>query len=246
MDENRDMIRFWAEQPDPDPVRESFSRRQALENEMDRLKKRFLPTLVGVALFLIYTIVLINGVNAWTKGKDQKIMESAVRSARATERSYIFEVANITPEKFADMEKAKESGQPKILTGDESKQAAIEALAVPISQHIAGLRMDRGVTVAGAKTYIWGVDFARLDSGKYGRTIEEVLSGTVEGYTEGHSTRPEDDNLAKELCTAYYNGELPSKWTPDLEFAEINADGSVTARNELHTGSRTKFWSLDE
>ena len=242
-----DMIRFgdWAAQ-EPEPVLEQFSRRQYREMELDRIKKRFLPTLIGFAVFAIYTILLSAGVRSNAVKGNVEYTEAAVRSAVASERAYIFEVANITPAQFAAMEEAKKEGQPTILTGEESRQAAIEALAGPIAEHIAGLRMDRNVTLDGVKTYIWGVDFARLDSGKYGHTIEGILSGSVEGYTKGRATRPEDDDLAKELCTAYYNGELPSRWSPDLEFAEINADGSVTARNELNTDSKTKYWWWEE
>jgi hypothetical protein len=133
-----------------------------------------------------------------------------------------------------------------LLTGDASLQAAIDAMVEPVARHIAGLRMDRGVTVNGAKTYVWGVDFSRLASGKYGRTIEEVLAGNIEGYKEDHAVRQEDRDISRELCTAYMHGERPNKWTPDLEFAEINADGSVTARNKLKTDSTTRFWGYEE
>lgn len=134
----------------------------------------------------------------------------------------------------------------QFLTGEASMQAAIDSMVEPIAEHVAGLRMDRGVTIAGAKTYVWGVDFPRLDSGKYGSTIQQILEGNIEGYTKGHAVRNEDREIARELVTAYMKGERPDKWTPDLEFAEINADGSVTARNKLKTDSTTKFWRLEE
>ena len=132
-----------------------------------------------------------------------------------------------------------------IKTGDASKQEAINAMVPLIADHIAGLRMDRGVTIDGARTYIWGVDFSRLDSGRYG-DLQHVLEGNIEGYTKDRGARPEDTALAQELCTDYIYKALPSKWSPDLEFAEINADGSVTARNEWKTGSMTKFWRYGE
>lgn len=221
-----------------------------MQDRIYRAKKRY--GLELIALFAWAASMMIGCcltgwiVHSNTQKKADENTQSAVRSAVATERAYIFDVANITQTQFEAMEAAKKEGQPHILTGEESRQAAIEALAGPIAEHIAGLCMDRGVTVDGVKTYIWGVDFARLKSGNYGRTIEAVLGGTVEGYTKGHGTRPEDDALAIELCTAYYNDELPRRWTPDLEFATINADGSVTARNELNTGSKTKYWWWEE
>lgn len=147
-------------------------------------------------------------------------------------------------QKYLDQKKEEEQ-KAGFLTGDASKQAAIDAMVEPIAEHIAGLRMDRGVTIDGVCTYIWGVDFTRLDSGKYGSTIQDVLDGNVEAYKFGHSVRDEDRELARELVTAYMNGERPNRWTPDLEFAEINADGSVTARSKLKTDSTTKFWRYE-
>lgn len=130
-------------------------------------------------------------------------------------------------------------------TGDASRQNAIDVMVPKIADHVAGLRMDRGVTIDGCKTYVWGVDFTRLDSNKYGG-LDDVLEGNIEGYTKNRGARPEDTELAIELCTDYIMKSYPSKWSPDLEFAEINADGSVTARNEYKTGSMTKFWRYGE
>lgn len=134
----------------------------------------------------------------------------------------------------------------RVLTGDESMNAAINALTDALAVHIAGLRMDRGVTADGAKTYIWGVDIARLDSGKYGSSIESVLAGNIECYSAGHAVRAEDKQIAFEIADAYLRGIRPDKWIPSLEFAEIHADGSVTARNELFTGRSTKYWVYGE
>ena len=131
-------------------------------------------------------------------------------------------------------------------TGEKlDRLTPVQALSRKLAQHIAGLRMDRGVTEDGARTYIWGVDLARLASGKYGETIADVLAGNIEAYTAGHETRPEDDALGLEIAKMYLDGQRPGRWRPDLEFAEINADGSVTARNELKTTSMTKFWSWE-
>ena len=147
-------------------------------------------------------------------------------------------------QKYLDQKEMDEKAA-QFLTGDASKQAAIDSMVQPVAEHIATLRMERGVTIDGVKTYVWGVDFSRLDSGKYGSTIQQVLDGNVEAYVYGHAVRNEDTELARELCTAYMNGERPDRWTPDLEFAEINADGSVTARSKLKTDSTTKFWRYE-
>lgn len=158
--------------------------------------------------------------------------------------------AQVTSQLRADFqryldEQEEERRASQFLTGDASLQAAIDEMVPIIAEHIAGLRMDRGVTIDGAKTYIWGVDFTRLDSGKYGSSIQEVVEGNVEGYVKGHAVRNEDREIARELVTAYMHGERPDRWRPDLEFAEINPDGSVTARNMLFTNSMTKYWGYE-
>ena len=129
----------------------------------------------------------------------------------------------------------------KLLVDEESKQAQITALSKLFAEHIASLRMDRHVTKDGAITYIWGVDIPRAESGRYG-DMQSVLDGSVEGYVKGHPTRPEDDALGLEIATDYISGKRPDRWRPDLEFAVINADGSVTARNEHITGPSTAYW----
>lgn len=129
----------------------------------------------------------------------------------------------------------------KPLVDEESKQAQITELSKLFAEHIASLRMDRHVTKDGAITYIWGVDITRAESGRYD-DIQSVLDGSVEGYVKGHPTRPEDDALGLEIATDYINGKRPDRWRPDLEFAVINADGSVTARNEYITGPSTAYW----
>lgn len=143
-------------------------------------------------------------------------------------------------------EQRQEKQAAGLLTGEASLQAAIDEMVEPIAVHVATLRMDRKVTVIGVKTYIWGVDLARLGSGKYGNSIQDVLEGNVEGYVYGHAVRNEDREIAREIVTAYMKGERPNGWTPDLEFAEINGDGSVTARNMLKTNSKTIFWRYPE
>ena len=144
-----------------------------------------------------------------------------------------------------EMEKAKAEGKPALLTGEESRQAAINDLGEKLAVHAAGLRMDRKVTKAGAETYLW-VDAARLLSGKYGATIDDVLSGPVENYDPNHAVRNEDREIGLKVASAVINGAFPDGFTTDLQFAEINADGSVTARSKLKTDSTTVFWRVSE
>lgn len=184
-------------------------------------------------LMIAWSVTLCSITEAWTR----KVVTKEVTLQVQSEMRHGFQ------QYLEQMEQDEKAAQ--FLTGEASRQAAIDEMIMPIAEHIAGLRMDRHVTVDGVKTYIWGVDFTRLDSGKYGSTIQQVLDGNVEAYKKGHAVRNEDKEIARELVTAYMNGERPDRWTPDLEFAEINADGSVTARSKLKTDSTTKFWRYE-
>ena len=130
------------------------------------------------------------------------------------------------------------------LTGDASRQAAITELGEKLTVHAAGLRQDRKVTKAGAETYLW-VDIARWLSGLYGKTIDDILEGPVENYDKNHPVREEDREIGMRVAEAVMTGNYPNGFTTDLQFAEINADGSVTARSKLKTDSTTVFWHLE-
>ena len=199
--------------------------------------RKYLILIVGAAAFTIWSILLSSWVN-YRAGKE-------AQSAVTTAENHIFDVMGISREQFQEMEKAKAEGKPALLTGEESRQAAINDLGEKLAVHAAGLRMDRKVTKAGAETYLW-VDAARLLSGKYGSTIDDVLSGPVENYDRNHAVRNEDREIGLKVASAVINGAFPDGFTTDLQFAEINADGSVTARSKLKTDSTTVFWRVSE
>ena len=135
----------------------------------------------------------------------------------------------------------------QFLTGDSSLNAAIEDLTKSLSVHVASLRMERNVTKKGAEVYAW-VDCARLASGLYGKTIEDVLNNkdnSVEGYIPGHAVRNEDTEIARRVATDYLNGKYPDRYYTGMQFAVINADGSVTARDMLFTNHKTRYWPME-
>lgn len=132
-------------------------------------------------------------------------------------------------------------------TGQDSYNEALKAIEDPLAVHVAGLRQKRKVTKAGAETYCW-VDLARLKSGNYGTSLLDFLTNPlqIEGYYPDIHVRPEDREIAHRVAVIYMNGEFPDGFTVDFQYAEINPDGSVTARTELNTGSMTKFWRVEE
>lgn len=222
---------------DEEKFRECFcpAENKRLKNEEKKnfIVKRYLPTVVSVALFATITAGACGiTANIVRKRTTEEVTQRVTSEMRQGFQNYIESIR-------------EEERQASFLADDASRQAAIDLMVAPIAEHIAGLRMDRKVTVDGAKTYVWGVDFTRLSSGRYGKTINEVLGGNIEGYVKGHGVRPEDTELARQLCTDYMTGCFPKDWTPDLEFAEINSDRSVTARSKLKTDSTTVFWRYD-
>lgn len=259
MDEERAraIIPVWAA---TEESQKRTSNREGVKQQMTERWREFTGNFIRdhfITIIIIFA-VLLEGfiVSAYTKKRVRSEVTEATRAAVEAEMRQGFldyqNNPNAETEALLTLKRAGfedflnwQMGQ-NLKTGDESLNAAIEALVPKIADHIAGLRMDRGVTIDGCRTYVWGVDFSRLDSRKYGSNIDDVLEGNIEGYTKNRGARPEDTELARELCTDYVKKAYPSKWSPDLEFAEINADGSVTARNEYKTGSKTKFWRYGE
>ena len=213
---------------------------------MERFKRRYGLLVIGAALFTVYTVALSAGVAHRTEKRvteevtervTKEVTEAVTAELRAGFRDYL-KGLGLNPD-----------GTP-IEAEEEGLRAEIDALAGPLAEHAAGLRIDRKVTEAGAETYLY-VDCARWLSGKHGESIEDVLSETgpggtkqIEAYTPGHATRPEDREIAERVSTAIITGQWPDGFTAELQFAEINADGSVTARDMWKTDSTTTFWRI--
>lgn len=199
--------------------------------DVRRIMRRYGILLMTAAVFTVYTVCL----SAFVARRAEKRVRLEVTEAVTAELRQEYE-AKITE---------LEAERNRVLTDEESLRGAIEALKAPLAQHAAGLRMDRKVTKEGAETYLY-VDCARWLSGLHGKTIEEVLSepNQVEAYTPGHATRNEDEEIAERVATAILTGKYPDGFTPELRYAEINADGSVTARDKWKTDSTTTFWRI--
>jgi hypothetical protein len=192
--------------------------------------------IIGAALFTIYTVILSASVAHRTEIRVRQ--EMAGEAAAAVEQ---YKAEQDKKEKDAE-EEQKKAG---FLTGEASQQNYINMLAGTLSEHVASLRMERGVTAAGAETYAW-VDLARFASGLYGSTLEEVLSDPkqIEGYIKGHATRPEDDEIGLRVATNYVMKKFPTGYNMNMMFARIMADGSVEARDQYDTGPDTRYFAI--
>ena len=133
----------------------------------------------------------------------------------------------------------------QFLTGDASFEAAVEGLAVPLSQILATYAMDYGVTEEGLRTIGW-VFCARYakSSTEFGLTPQEILekAGAWEGKVVEHATRPQDLELAREIARDFLKGQYPDGFTTALTFFVREAGGKIIARNEFYTGPYTIYW----
>jgi len=147
--------------------------------------------------------------------------------------------------KRQEIAKKEAADSDAFLSDEKSRQNAIDKYKTLLAIHAGSLRMERGVTPEGIETYLW-VDMTRYLSGLYGKELWDVLiSDQIECFIIGHSFGPEDEEIAERVATMIVDNQRPRRYRNDLFYAEINADGSVTARNELHTSSKTKFWSIE-
>ena len=237
----RAIIPMWADAPD-DTVKEYTPKKNRAETqakirqdmkaaladrESDSIRRNLIAILVLTAFVLEGWIVAVYTENRVSKEVRQTV-ESEMRQGFAV---------------YLEEQEQKRQAE-NLLTGEASLQAAITELGEKLTVHAAGLRQDRKVTKAGAETYLW-VDVARWLSGLYGDSIDAVLEGPVENYDKDHPVREEDREIGMRVAEAVMTGNYPNGFTTDLQFAEINADGSVTARSKLKTDSTTVFWRIE-
>ena len=133
----------------------------------------------------------------------------------------------------------------KLLTGEESREAAVESLAEQMAHVIATYSQDYGVTQEGLNTIGW-VFCARdaQHSSEFGKTPQEILEKPLawEGNVIGHATRSQDRELAREIARDYMDGNYPDNYTTALTFFNREPGGKIIARNELQTGPYTTYW----
>lgn len=140
------------------------------------------------------------------------------------------------------MEQEQKASQ--FLSGEASKQAAIDELTDKLDNLIATYRQDLGVSEEGAYGVGYCVIARLVTGGWFGSSIDEVLNkaGQWEGDFKDHPVRNEDTVIARKIATDFYNGIYPDGFTADLVYMKREADGRVTLRNEYLTGPDTVYW----
>lgn len=191
--------------------------------------RRYGIMIIVVLAFLIYGwIVKVHTEKVTTERVTQEVTSELRRGFQA-------ELERLEQERRAE----------QFLTGDESFEAAVEEISVPMSQIIATYAMDYGISSEGLRSIGW-VFCARLarNTTEFGRTPQEILekSEAWEGKVVGHATRSQDLELAREIARDYLNGVYPDNFNTNLTFFNREAGGKIIARNELYTGPYTQYW----
>ena len=127
-----------------------------------------------------------------------------------------------------------------IVTGDESKQQAIDSAAKAMARAFEGIKAitERQDDL---RTYGWNMCF-RASSRNYPDTIEGVVAQANQymGYSEDNPIVDWKLQLATEITTAYFNGEWPE--TDKYIYAEWDGSGKIILRDEYQAGRNTTYW----
>lgn len=226
----RKMLQIWSETPnfytaDQAPVRPRIT------IDTRQLTRKYGLSMAIVCALLVYTLLLSWWITARTEKRVREEVTAEVTSQmRQGFQSYLDQ-----------MEREQKSAS--FMTGEASRDAAIDDLTDALAPFIAGYRMDGKVSSKGAHGIGWCA-LARLLSGNYGANITEVLAQPRqwEFYSPDHAVRNEDLEIAKEIAADFIAGRYPDGFTADLIYAERTNDGDVALRNEFKTGSNTTFW----
>lgn len=89
---------------------------------------------------------------------------------------------------------------------------------------------------------------ARLMSGHYGATLQEVIGQENQwmNYEADRKYTEIDIRIADKLVEDYYNGIVPTGLTADYEYGSWYADGRYVLRNTWDFNSGTRTWEYTE
>ena len=230
----REELKIWAAKPLP---RNSHEERTEADSRMKI--KHFLTELAekatkkyGIAAALLAAFLLYGwAIAAWTEHRVTKeVTEAVTIQLRGDFQRYL-----------AEQENARMAAG--LVTGDASKQAAMEAEADAIARLLYGYRDN---SLRDRRTLIWCV-LARTDSPAYPNTVEAVVDQAQQWmfYKPDNPIRDDDRNLALEQLQAWHDGRYPAGISADFVYAEWSAH-DIALRNEYKTGSTTKYWRFPE
>lgn len=137
---------------------------------------------------------------------------------------------------YKDAEAAK-----RIVTGDESRAAAMKADCTEIAKVLYGIRSNSKDDL---RTAIWCV-LNRVDNAGYPGNVADVCkqSGQWMGYSEENPVVDELYSLAYEQVEIWFGGIRPV--SPDYIYMNWSPT-EITLRDNWENGSRTHYWRYDK
>lgn len=216
----RNELALWARQEEQPIFR--IPSRSEIERRADKFKKRYGLLLIAAAAWTLYTIILSAAVEHRT--------ETRVRQAMAVEYASQLERYK------AEQAEAKQAEY--FLSGSASREAFINQEIDAATQLI---QEEPNETMRGTKL---GVALARLMSGLYGGTLQEVVSQPDQwmNYHADTKITQEVRAFAEKIVKAYYeDGVIPDGLTPDIQWLTWTP-GDYLARNNWNAAAATKTW----
>jgi len=229
MDENisstRGMIHFdWDPAPElPEPEKRKAGRH--VSGTKNIFWRKYLILIIGAAAFTIWSILLASWVNYRAGKEAQAVTQSAVRSAVTSTENHIFDVLGITREQFQEMEKAKEEGKEKIITGQESWEAYVQREIDAVAAVISKLSTDQQKYTEAACM------LARVRNPSYPGTFEAVAKQKGQWmFYDGtdNSFDDHDQEIAESIVRPWLESErYPTGLTAEMVYASWSPNDYV-------------------
>ena len=194
--------------------------RHKMTVKQERFVKRYAFAIGFILAFAVYSVLLCCITGTIVKRNTEA--EMAVRYAEELE-AY----------KNAEMGK-------RIVTGDESRAAAMKEDAKQIARVLYGVRTNN---TADLRTLVWCV-LNRVDNKSYPNTIAEVVAQDHQwmGYSSDNPVLDDLFNIAYGELEIWYGGIRPCP--PDYVFMNWTPS-EITLRDTFEFSSKTHSWRVD-
>lgn len=223
MNEARQMFPIWSK---TEPIsEENMLKSHRREVRFDRFRKRYGIALTVMFLWAASMIVSCCVTGTIVKHNTRKETEALLAAQYAAEL-----------QAYKDSEAAK-----RIVTGDESKTAAMKADCTEIAKVLYGIRANSKDDL---RTAIWCV-LNRVDNAGYPGSVSEVCrqAGQWMGYADDNPVLDDLFNIAYEQVEIWYGGIRPV--SPDYIYLNWSPT-EITLRDNWTDGSGTHYWRYDK
>lgn len=194
-------------------------------DERIRLWKKWIPTLV--AIVILTTVFCCEGLIV------RHNTEQRVRAEMAAEYAVQLEAYKA--------EQAAEAQAQYFLSGDASREAALNQEADAIARAIGPMKTRRMKL-----TMIWNI-LVRVDNKAYPDSVSEVIGQPDQWmfYNASNPIHDDDRALALEQLQLWHDGRYPSGLTTEHVYGEWSASDYVL-RNTWEKKSSTDYWRMPE